>query len=104
MGWDLPSSQGPPVVRTRAEQFRSLNPLGTEGAEAKIWLSASNIGTEGGGGGSRRGGSPPSSYGRSNTSLGGGGGRVRGPHAGPRAFHACTSWYACAATFGSSHG
>ena len=29
----------------------SLNPLGAEGAKAKLWLSASNIGRGGGGGG-----------------------------------------------------
>ena len=49
-GWDPPSSQGPPVVDA-------------EGAEAKFWLSASNIG-RGGGGGLGDG-----MYGRSGTSL-----------------------------------
>ena len=46
----------------------SVNPLG---AEATLWLSASNIGRGGGGegGGSRGGGAPPAVYGRSNTSL-----------------------------------
>ena len=44
----------------------SVNPLGTEGAEAKFGLSASNIGRGGGGGGA-----PPAEYGRSNTSQGG---------------------------------
>ena len=37
----------------------SVNPLGTEGAEAKFWLSASNIGR--GGGGVGRSSHPPSS-------------------------------------------
>ena len=45
--------------------------MSTEGAEAKFWLSASNIGR--GGGGSRGEGGvtppPPAVYGRSNTSL-----------------------------------
>ena len=54
-GWDAPPSQGPTMVLT-------LNPLGTEGAETKFWLSASNIG-RGGGGGGVPGGLPPSSYG-----------------------------------------
>ena len=36
VGWDPPSSRGPPIVL----KFRSVNPLGTEGAEAKLWLSA----------------------------------------------------------------
>ena len=41
-----------------------LNPLGAKGAEAKFWLSASNIGRGGGGGeGVQGGGTPPSSYG-----------------------------------------
>ena len=43
-------------------KFLTLNLLGTEGAEAKFWLSASNIGR--GGGGSRGGGvTPPCSCG-----------------------------------------
>ena len=61
-------------------KFVTLNPLGTEGAEAKFWLSASNTGRgEGGGGlkggeGPEGGGTPPPTvYGRSNTSLGTGG-------------------------------
>ena len=48
--------------------FSMLNPLGTEGAEAKFWQSASNIGR----GGRGCGGvplPPPAAYGRSNTSL-----------------------------------
>ena len=36
----------------------TLNPLGTEGAEAKFWLPASNIGRVGGGG-LKRGTPPP---------------------------------------------
>ena len=56
---------GPPLLpgspygprRRQAEQLGSVNPLGTEGAEAKFWLSASNIGR---GGGGVRGGVPPS--------------------------------------------
>ena len=39
---------GPPSKGGR--EFRSVNPLGTEGAEAKVWLSASNIGRGRGGG------------------------------------------------------
>ena len=49
-----------------------LNPLGTEGTEAKFWLSASNIGRGGGGEGGPGGGGtppPPPVYGRSNTSV-----------------------------------
>ena len=54
---------GPPLLpgspygpcRRRAEKFWRLNPLGTE---AKLWLSASNIGRGGGGGGGRRGVTP----------------------------------------------
>ena len=76
-GWlgPPPSSEGPPMVPARGGPsiLKRKNPLGTEGAEAKVWLSASNIG-RGGGGGSR--GVPPPSppfppavYGRSNTSL-----------------------------------
>ena len=44
-----PSSQGPPMVPDVGQKNLSLNPLGTEGAKAKFWLSASNIGREGGG-------------------------------------------------------
>ena len=53
------------------QKFLSFNPLGTEGTEAKLWLSASNIG-RGGGGGPGGGGipPPPTVYGPSNTSLG----------------------------------
>ena len=50
-GWDpllLRSPYGP--CRRRAENFLSLNPLGAKGAEAKFWLSASNIEKGGGGG------------------------------------------------------
>ena len=60
-GWDLPSSQGPPMGRN----VLRLNPLGTEITEAKCWLSASNIGRGGGGGG----GGAPAVYGRPITSL-----------------------------------
>ena len=45
-----PSCQGPPVVPKAGRSLLSLNPLGTKGAEAKFWLSASNIGRGGGGG------------------------------------------------------
>ena len=66
-GWDPPSSQGPPMVPTEGgpKFFESLNPLNAEGAEAKLWLSASNIGRGGGGeeGGLGGGGAPPSYYG-----------------------------------------
>ena len=56
-----PSSLGPPWSPPKAGQkFFSLNPLDTEGAEAKFWLSALNIGSGGGGLG---GGTPSSSYG-----------------------------------------
>ena len=43
------------------QEFLGFNPLGTEGAEAKFWLSASNIGRGGGGGGGKgvQGGLPP---------------------------------------------
>ena len=48
----------PPKV---GRKYFSLNPLGTNGAEAKFWLSASNIGRGGGvgGGGGQGGGIPP---------------------------------------------
>ena len=73
-GWDPP----PPRVPLRSppkagQKLCSLNPLRTEGAEAKFWLSASNVGRGGrGGGGGSRGGipPPPTVYSRSNTSLG----------------------------------
>ena len=90
-----PSSLGLPMVPTEG----GPNPLCTEGAEAKLWLSASNIGRGGGGGfgmtpwcddlvcswrrllagggggagrGVQGGGTPPPQtvYGRSNTSRG----------------------------------
>ena len=58
--WSLPKA---------GRKFLGLNPLGTEVAEAKLWLSASNIGRGGGGGGwgpggggGFHGGYPPSSY------------------------------------------
>ena len=69
--------------------MESFNPLGTESAEAKFWLSASNIRRGEGGGGSRGGTLPPPTvYGHSNTTpphavenptptLGGGGRGVR---------------------------
>ena len=58
-----PSSQGHPVVLAEGRPRRSLNPLGTEGAEAKFWLSASNIGRAGGVGRGPGGGGTPSSCG-----------------------------------------
>ena len=61
----------PPMVpaKCRPKIFLSLNPLSTEGAEAKFWLSASNIGRGGWGGGVQGGDTPPppAVYGRSNT-------------------------------------
>ena len=50
------------LVSNCSTNSRNLNPLGTEGAEAKFWLSASNIGRGGGGvggGGSMGGGGVP---------------------------------------------
>ena len=49
----LGSPYGP--RQRRAGIFLSLNRLGTEGTEAEIWQSASNIGRGGGGSGGRRG-------------------------------------------------
>ena len=80
VGRDPPPPRVPIWSPSKADQtFLILNPLGTEGAEAKFWLSASNIGTGGGGGGrgvnggggGSRGGTPrpPPVYGRSNTSV-----------------------------------
>ena len=74
VGWDPP----PPWVPlwsppTAGQNVLSSNPLGTEGAEAKFWLSAANIGRGGGGaegGPGGGGGAPPAVYGRSDTSLG----------------------------------
>ena len=57
----LPSSQGPPMVP--AEGGPRLTPLGAKGAEAKFWLSASNIGRGGGGGPPPPCANPPPSYG-----------------------------------------
>ena len=70
IGWDTPSSLGPLWSPPEAgRKFSSLNLLDAKGAEAKFWLSASNIGRGGGGGrGSKgvgcgsRGAYPPSSY------------------------------------------
>ena len=74
VGWDTPHPWvlvwSPPKA---GRKFLSLNPLGAEGAEAKFWLSASNIGREGRGGGDPGAGGtppPPTVYERSNTSLG----------------------------------
>ena len=51
-GWDTPPPRVPLWSPLRAGQkCFSLNPLGTEGAEAKSWLSASNSGRGRGGGG-----------------------------------------------------
>ena len=63
-GWDTP----PPRVPLWSPPKAGHTPLGTEGAEAKFWLSASNIGRGGGGGG---GGypPPPTVYGHFKTSL-----------------------------------
>ena len=51
VGWELPPPRvplwSPPKV---GKNVLSLNPVGTEGAKAKIWLSASNIGLAEGGG------------------------------------------------------
>ena len=67
-GWDTPAPRvllwSPPKA---GRKFLNLNSLGTEGAEAKFWLSASNIGRGGGGGGTPP--PPPTVHGRSNTSL-----------------------------------
>ena len=49
VGWDPPPPRVPLWSPPKAGQtFLSVNPLGIEGAEAKIWLSASNIGRGGG--------------------------------------------------------
>ena len=66
-GWDPRPPRVPLWSLLKAGQkFLSSNPLGAEGAEAKVWLSASNIGRGGGGGGTPP---PPPVYSRSNTSL-----------------------------------
>ena len=61
----VPAEAGP-----KTKKLQSLNGLG---AEAKFWLSASNIAEGGGGlggkGGSMGGGAPPTVYVPSNTSL-----------------------------------
>ena len=55
-----PPSLGPPMVPAEGGRRRlSLNPVGTEGAKAKFWLSATTLEAEEGGG-SREGGHPPS--------------------------------------------
>ena len=47
-----PSSYGPPMVPAEGREiFSSLKPLGAEGAEAKVWLSAQTLEEEEGGGG-----------------------------------------------------
>ena len=43
-GGTPPPPRVPPVVPAEGGPNLSVNPLGTEGAEAKLWLSASNIG------------------------------------------------------------
>ena len=53
-GTPLPLWSSPKAGHT----FLGLNPLGIKGAQAKFWLSASNIGKGRGGGGT-----PPSSCG-----------------------------------------
>ena len=70
-GWDNPPPWVPLWSPPKAgRNFFSLNPLGTEGTEAKFWLSASNIwkGRRGVHGGYPP--PPPAVYGRSNTSMG----------------------------------
>ena len=65
-GWDPPPPWVPLWSLPRAgRKLLSVNPLGTEGAEANFWPSASNIGRGGGvlEEGSGGGGTPPSSYG-----------------------------------------
>ena len=52
----FPAEGGPKILNPKS--------FGAEGAEAKFWLSASNIGRGGGGT------TPPMVYGRSNASLG----------------------------------
>ena len=62
-GWDTPPPWVPLWSLPKAgRKVLSFNPLGTKGAEAKIWLSASNI-RRGGGGGPGGGTPPPPSYG-----------------------------------------
>ena len=70
-GWGPPPPRVPLWSPPKGGQkVLSSNPLGTEGAEAKLWLSASNIGRGGGGGGSMgRVTPPPPVCGRSNASL-----------------------------------
>ena len=59
-GLGHPSSQGPCMVPAEGgPKFLSLNPLCTEGAEAKWWPSASNIGRGGRRGGVQGGGGTP---------------------------------------------
>ena len=69
VGWDPPP---PRVPLWSPPKGSCLYPLGAEGAQAKFWLSASNIGKGGGGGGGKggvwggggsRGALPPFSYG-----------------------------------------
>ena len=86
--WLGPPPRVPLWSPLRARQrIPSVNPLGTKGAEAKFWLSASDIGRGGGGGPGGGGGGtppPPAVYSRSNTSLGwvgGGGGWHANSHA-----------------------
>ena len=58
-GWDAPPAMVPVQSPPKAgRKFLSSNPLGAEGAEAKFWLSAPNIGRGGGGAGPRGGYTP----------------------------------------------
>ena len=60
VGWDPPPPRVPLWSLSNAGQiFLCLDPLGAEGAEAKFWLSASNIQRGERGGGESRGGTPP---------------------------------------------
>ena len=83
VGWDPPSSRGPPRVPGEGRPKNCKhNSLGAEGTEVKF---GSNIGKGGGGGGGGPGGGlpPPTVGSRSNTSLGGGGGVDRAPRLDP---------------------
>ena len=52
VGWDTPPPRVPPWSLPKAgRKLLSFNPRGAEDAEAKFWLSASNIRTQEGGGG-----------------------------------------------------
>ena len=55
-GWDTPPPRVPRWSPPKAgRKVLNSNPLGTEGAEAKFWQSASNVGRGGVGGGEVRG-------------------------------------------------